>query len=140
MSVSADDFEAVFGAARHSKLVSTGVTTRDSTMFNGWFRRISVVDLIKASNDITNPTHQSAGDISNDGDQPSEEASTPLKRVYKLTDLVYLGICNVVGSGIYVMAGSAGKDDAGAGLLISLCFGLCSAGLSALWFGMTFHP
>ena len=107
-------------------------------MFTGWFRRISVVDLIKASNEIITSAPHSAGDAPSDGiDQSAEAAATPLKRVYKLTDLVYLGICNVVGSGIYVMAGSAGKEDAGSGLLISLCFGLCSAGLSALCFGTT---
>jgi len=55
-----------------------------------------------------------------------------LKRVYKLYDLIFYCICNVIGSGIYVMAGTAGKEEAGAGLLISLIIGLFSAGIAAL--------
>lgn len=96
-------------------------------MFSGPFRRISVSDLLRASNSNTRNYNEQ-----DNGDNGDKSSSPSLKRVYKLTDLIYLGICNVVGSGIYVLAGTAGKDEAGSGLLISLVIGLISAGISAM--------
>ena len=101
-------------------------------MFTGWFRRVSVSDLLTASNSNPHTISYNGDNETKDHDEQTMEKAPSLKRVYKLTDLVYLGICNVVGSGIYVLAGTAGKDQAGSALLISLLIGLFSAGISAL--------
>ena len=62
----------------------------------------------------------------------STKNKSGLKRVYKLYDLIFHGICNVVGSGIYIMAGVSGKYDTGSSLLVSFIIGLFSASIAAL--------
>eukprot|EP01084_Bolivina_argentea_P267060 453207_1 len=114
-------------------------------MFRNRLRRLSFTDGIKATELANNETSEDSKysyDIKLEEITSQETTSKPhcnskskptalLKRGYKLFDLIIFAISSVVGSGIYVLAGTAGRD-AGAGLLLSLLFGSISAGVSAL--------
>ena len=121
------------------------------------FRRLSESDMITASQRYqtleshTNDNNDNNDNDNNDGLHSNFESSTPatkrrvdnesknkrnksgeLKAVLSLLDLVVFGLCQVIGSGIYVLAGSAGKYYAGSGLFISFIIGAISAGASAI--------
>eukprot|EP01084_Bolivina_argentea_P066457 121128_1 len=57
---------------------------------------------------------------------------TVLRRVFTLPTLVFFAISGTIGSGIYIICGSAGKDYAGAGLIFSISI----AGFVALTNGL----
>eukprot|EP01084_Bolivina_argentea_P135519 238778_1 len=109
-------------------------------MFRSKLRRASISDFLTVTTQDENTSiyNETSMDIGLDElHKPNEHPSKPtklkaLKRHYKLLDLVIFSICNTVGSGIYVLAGAAGKNISGAGLLVSMIFGLFSSGLSAL--------
>ena len=71
------------------------------------------IELIQANTEY----HQS---LKYGSDESSYKNETVLRRVFTLPTLVFFAISGTIGSGIYIIAGSAGKDMAGAGLIFSM--------------------
>ena len=76
------------------------------------FIRASPLDLVNASKRFQT-----------ENESPSNASSSSLKRVFGLFDLVIFGISLTVGSGIFIIAGTAGKTYAGSSLVISIIIG-----------------
>ena len=65
-------------------------------MFTGAFRRVSVSDLLHASGSNTHGYNRDVPRPLHDENEDTLEQAPSLKRVYKLTDLVYLGNINSI--------------------------------------------
>eukprot|EP01083_Nonionella_stella_P165519 550846_1 len=65
------------------------------------------------------------------GRNDSIEGSKSLKRVFRLFDLIIFGVSCTIGSGIFIIAGTAGKSYAGSSLVLSILIGgfssMCTA-------------
>lgn len=59
----------------------------------------------------------------NNYNDDNNKSNTSLKRVFRLFDLVIFGISMTVGSGIFIIAGTAGKSFAGSSLILSILIG-----------------
>eukprot|EP01084_Bolivina_argentea_P148645 259849_1 len=79
-------------------------------MFKDIFIRASASELVSASRVYKRES----------GDNVDKKS---LKRVFRLLDLTILGISMTVGSGIFVIAGTAGKSFAGSSLVLSILIG-----------------
>ena len=55
-----------------------------------------------------------------------------LRKVLNATDLVVIGIGGIVGAGVFVLTGTAAKENAGPALVVSYVIALCASTLTAL--------
>ena len=60
------------------------------------------------------------------------DSSVQLKRELRLFDIVIFGICQTIGSGIFVIPGVAAKEYTGSGLFIAFIIGAITGGASSL--------
>lgn len=55
-----------------------------------------------------------------------------LRKVLNATDLIVIGIGGIVGAGVFVLTGTAAKENAGPALVVSYVIALCASTLTAL--------
>jgi len=55
-----------------------------------------------------------------------------LRKVLTATDLVVIGVGGIVGAGVFVLTGTAAKENAGPALVVSYLIALCASVLTAL--------
>ena len=61
-----------------------------------------------------------------------QESKNGLRKVLTATDLVVIGVGGIVGAGVFVLTGTAAKENAGPALVVSYLIAMCASVLTAL--------